>query len=372
MAALVAGGGWAVTLANRHTAAKATPQATPTPSAAVATATATPTPLPVPPPAGVDLLWRQAGPDVDRLEALDWSGQVVGGIALPASTENLGGVQPSGDGQRLLIERDADFTVVTAQGIEVAHVSGDGGRTRVQWSDGNHLCAVHQTGEFTADVQLITIGGSTRTVTSLHWPSGDGGPQVDLCSIAADVAVLTVSLGDDAAGHIEELKVVRLSTGAVLRDLHPPGVTDCGRNACGLPGALSMVSASGDGRLLAETRWFPVEVSTATTDIVDTMSGRIQGHVHGIVRGFSADNASVFTDDGMVNWRTGHVTHLTPDCCGELLAVHGRDVLLAVPGGPPPTRDATGATGPYPPSIIVLLHADGSRLQLACCGAQIL
>src|SRR5579884_211168 len=370
LVAAVAGGGWAVTLANRHTASTGPSHARPGPTADVAAATAAPTPVPTPPPPGIDLLWREAGPDVERLDALDWTGQVRGALALPASTYHLGGVSPSADGQRLLLEQDGDYTVLSAQGVAVAHFPGDSGNLLPAWADDEvHLCAVERTGDTSADVLLVTLGGSNRRLTSLHWPLGDGGPNIVVCNVRSDLLVVQVSLGDDAAGHVEEIETVRISTGAVLHDLHPPGMVTCGRDVCGLPGTLSTVTGSPEGHLLAVAPHVDVVATTTRTAIVDTLSGRTLGHVDGFVHAFSDDGAAVYTDSGVIDWRTGRATHPTPACCGDVVATHGGDMVIALPGGPPPTRDASGVTGTYPPPILVLLRADGTQVQLGCCGA---
>jgi hypothetical protein len=312
---------------------------------------------------------------VSQIEAIDWSGQVRGGLVLPGSMYALGTVIPSPDGQRLLIEHNSAYSVLSAQGQVVASFPGSNTREWVGWSDDDaHVCAVRNTGDTAADLLLMTAGGPTRKVTSIHWPRGNGGPSAEVCSVANDVAVLSVSLGDDAAGHVVEIKVVRLSTGAVLRDLHPPAPDFSGPEPRPAPGALVDVTGSPDGRLLALRPYTAMDATTANTSIVDTVSGRTVGHVNALVFGFTGDDSAVLSYAGRIDWKTGRTTGRVAGCCGPALAVrHGSaDVVVSVDSGPQPTPDARSVWPAAPPQDVMLLRTDGTTLRLACCGATIL
>jgi hypothetical protein len=221
---------------------------------------------------------------------------------------------------------------------------------------------------------LLTVGGTARKVTSTSWHGGNGGLMVDVCNVSSDLAVLSLSLGDDNAGHVVEIKVVRLSSGAVVRDVHPPGIDLSGPTPRAVAGALTGVIGSPDGRLLALQPWTPMDGTTAGTAIVDTVSGREVGHVDGSVSAFSGDGATVFTDRGRADWRTGRLTTAPRDCCSGVVVVRpgSADAVVSVASGPPPTPDARGSTPSGPPPDILLLRGGGSTVRLACCGASIL
>ncbi|HEV7678114.1 MAG TPA: hypothetical protein VGQ42_06065 [Candidatus Dormibacteraeota bacterium] len=379
---LIAGGSWVAAVTKHHNTGSSAQTATPTPWPIITAEPETPAPTPVPtvppspPPQGVELLWRTVPDQGDRLEAIDWSGQVRGGLLLPADRNKLGSVVPSVDGQRLLVSVSGTDTVMSAQGRTLFSLTSESNRDFRTWSDdGNHLCDVRSTGDTSAQVFLVPLGSQPRLLTSLRWPQGDGRLQVLVCSVKQDVAVVSIDLGDDMAGHVWDIKVVRLSTGATIRDVHPPEFADHGGNLTPLPGTLSQVSASPDGRLLALTAWTEPDSHSAPTDIVDTLSGRKLGHVNGWVRSFSGDGAEVLIETQVLNWRTGKTVHAPAGCCGSIGPARpgSAGIVVGIASGPVPTPGtASSPAQSPPPDDMVLLRPDGSTLHLTCCGQTIL
>jgi hypothetical protein len=352
----------------------------PTPPSQVAAALATPapttmpTPTPEPPPAGIDLLWRTVPGDAHRIEAIDWSGTLRGGLAIDPSRDVL----PTADGQRLLVGSAdrTEETVLTAQGQTVARMPVDPKVGEWSWADnGDHLCGLLRSAEAaSAQLEVVTVGGQARAVATMTWPGGDGGASLVACSLASDLAVVSVFLGDDDAGHVADYRVIRISTGRTVRDVHPPAPDFSGPAPRSAPGALAAVFASGDAKLLVLTPYTGMLERVPTRElIVDTVSGRVLGHVTGSFLGFSGDDSAVVTETGRVNWRTGRVTGTVPRCCDGLAGTRpgSADVIVSVATGPPSTMNAGLSAGP-PPVDFVLLRADGTTLRLACCGQVIL
>jgi len=340
--------------------------------------TVLPTPTAVPPPAGIDLLWRTVPGDAHRIEAIDWSGAVRGGLALDTAVDPSRDVLPTADGRRLLVGSvgGTEETVLTAQGRTVARMPVDPKVGAWSWADnGEHLCGLLRSPEAaSAQLEVVTVGGQARTVATITWPGGDGGAYLVACSMASDLAVISVSLGDDSAGHVVDYRVIGISTGRTVRDVHPPAPDFSGPEPKPVPGALDSVSASADAKLLVLAPYTARPYSgPARVQIVDAVSGRALGHVTGFVQGFSGDDSAVVTETGRVNWRTGRATGTVPRCCDGLYGTRpgSADVIVSVATGPPPTMNAGGSSAP-PPDDFVLLRADGTTLRLACCGSRIL
>jgi hypothetical protein len=371
-----------VAAVRNHHGPRASSSPTPPPQVAAAVATpaptAMPTPTPVPPPAGIDLLWRTVPGDAHRIEAIDWSGAVRGGLALDTAVDRLHGVLPTADGQRLLVG-SADMseeTVLTAQGRTVARMSVDPKVGEWSWADkGDHLCGLLPSPQApSAQLEVLTVGGQARTVATMAWPAGDGGAYLVACSMASDLAVVSVSLGDDSAGHVVDYRVMRISTGRTVRDVRPPAPDLSGSEPKPAPGALDSVSASADAKLLVLAPYTARPGSGPSREqIVDAVSGRVLGHVTGFVQGFSGDDSAVVTEAGRVDWRTGRITGTVPRCCDGLYGSRpgSAEVIVSVATAPPATMNA-GASPTPPPDDFVLLRADGTTLRLACCGARLL
>lgn len=331
-----------------------------------APSTATPAP-PSPPPGNVDLLWRTVAGSDSVIEALDWTGAVRGRLALPRTRDHLGELVPSPDGQRLLLGVDGNAEAISAQGQVLGIWSDD---TEVWADDSRHLCTLEQRVEDgrnggSEHVVLRGLDGTERTVTTVSWPVGDGGPEVVACSEAHDLVAVRVALGDDSAGHVVEIKVARLSTGAVLRDVHPPEPRSTGTRFVATPGSLDGVVGSPDGHLLALTPYTGSMGQDPVVDqVVDTATGRVLGHVKGWVFGFNGDGSLAFTTVGAVDWRTGRVVW-TPKAASQGVSDSrpGRAEAVVVDGV------ASSAELAYD---YLLLRPDGSTLRLACCGVTVL
>ena len=362
---------------NRPTASASTPvpvlTADPTP-----TPTSEPTLASSPPPSGIRLMWRAVAADSPVIEAVDTSGAVRGRLVLQSSDATFQ-AKPDHDGQRLLMGSDGAYHVLSAQGVNLGTLpAASFGDLQPTWSDDDtHFCGmVTDSAGQSARLVLAGLGLGPRVVSSFSWPMGDGGAQVDACSVRNDVAVVHVSLGDDAAGHVVEYRVVRLSTGHTIRDVRPPAPNFSGPDPRPAPGALSYVRASADGRRMALTSWADMNVSDPRTAILDTVSGREIGHINGYDITFTAGDTAVDLGSMRSDWQTGRVTVMPRRCCGPTGAARlgDEDLVVQISGGPPPTpsKSPGQAEGPYPPSIYLLLHPDGSLVRLAWGGARLL
>lgn len=389
-ALLFGGGGTGVVLLNHHQTHKVSttvPTSPPIPAdwkgglVTVAPDTPTPSPspppLPMPPPTGIDLLWAIRQGDESTMEAMDWSGKMRGRFVLPATRYNLGDVSPSPDGQRILISIDSKDHVFSAQGRDLGQLPGESFFRGIVWADNDaHFCGLRTgpTQYTSAQLVLTSLGGSERTVSSMHWPEGDGGARLLACSMKSDLAVLSVALGDDSAGHIVEYKVVRLSTGATIRDVHPPEPDWTGANGPrAVPGSLDRVAASGDGRLLGLEPYSPdMEVHPADIQVVDAVSGRVLRHVTASSVDFTGDDSAVVTDTARIDIATGRSTAVPARCCHGISAARPGSSDVVVATGPPPTPGSSSQPAEPPPDDYVLWRADGSTLKLACCGETII
>jgi hypothetical protein len=387
-ALLFAGGGTGVALVHHHQSHKVStmePTSPPIPAdwkgGLVTLAPDTPTPSlppPVPPPAGVDLLWATVPGDDTTIQAIDWSGKVLGRLTLPASRNQLGDVAPSPDGQRILISIDSKDHVFSAQGRDLGQLPGESFYKGFAWADDDtHFCGLRSgpTQYTSAQLVVTSLGARERTVTAMHWPEGNGGARLLACSMKSDLAVLSVGLGDDSAGHIVEYKVVRLSTGATIRDVHPPAPDWTGNEPRPVPGSLDLIIASGDGRLLAlEPYSGNMEVHAADIPVVDAVSGRVLRHVTASSVDFTGDDSAVVTDTARIDIATGRSTAVPARCCHGISAARpgSSDVVVAIATGPPPTPGTSSQPADQPPDDYVLWRADGSTLKLACCGITII
>jgi len=343
-----------------------------TPAPPTSASTPVPSRPPVPPPQGVRLIWRTVATNNTMLEAIDSSGTRRGALVLPRSLPKLGDITPSPDGQRLLVSMDGQYRLLSAQGADLGLVPGASDNSSVSWSDDDrHLCEMVRDTDTASHLVLLTLGAKPRTITAMGWPPGNGGAGLAACSVASDLAILSVSLGDDDAGHVVEYRVVRLSSGRTVRDVRPPAPNFSGAALRPVPGALGEVAASADGTRLALTAWTRMDATRPVTTIVDTLSGRAVGSLHGGDIAFTADDTAVELGSLQTDWRTGRVTTMPPRCCSGTPRSGGGDVIIEIPTGPPPTP-TSGVIGPPPPSIVALLHPDGSLVQLACCGATVL
>ena len=346
-----------------------------------APATLTPSQPPdVHPDTGVALLWATVPTNDQVLAAVDWSGVVHGRLTLPVPRSQLGTIIPSPDGQRLLLDSYNDAVHVwSAQGRDLGAVGGTVDDS--SWAgDDTHVCAASREAEETsAQLSLVTIGGRTRAVTTMHWPQGNGGMRVVACNVSSDLAVLSVSLGDDNAGHVVEYKVVRLSTGATLRDVYPPGPRYDGKNFQDTPGALWDITASADARFLILTPYAADSmVRPQTLQVADTVTGRVEGHFTAEEAEFAGDSSHVLADSNLLDWRTGRSVAIPGRCCPAYVAVRpgSSDFAVSIPTGPPPTPNGSSTfsdpNAQPPPDDYVVLRADGSTAKLACCGSVIL
>jgi hypothetical protein len=310
------------------------------------------------------------------LAAYDWSGTSRGSFTLPAPPTQLGEIRPSPDGQRLLMSMPDDtLHVFTAQGADLGRLGAGSKVHDVQWAgDDTHFCTMSSDPSYTSStLGFVTLGANPRTLTSLHWPEGNGGARLEACSAASDLAVIVVSLGDDDAGHVVEIRVVRLSTGATLRDVHPPEPDFSGPEPRPVRGALWDATSSADGRLLLLMPWAAdPAVHRLDWQIADSVSGRVLAHVSASNADLVGNGRWLLTDGHLLDWRTQATIPAPPRCCDGVLAVDlaGDAVVTGIATGPPPTPVPPGGVGTEPPpDDLVILHVDGRVDRLACCGA---
>ena len=375
---LVATVGASAAVARHHSPKPAaTAVATPLPSnsataAPFATSTPVPTPTPQPPPAGIKLYWRTVVHGTSDIEAVDSFGIVRGRLTLPMPAD-IGDVTSSPDGQRLLLKDPEHYTVMSAQGRTLGVVPADVVRDGLTWADDNqHFCSQENNPDDTqTQVFLVGIGGQPRRITTMSWPQGDGGAQLLACSMHSDLAVLRVALGDDEYGHVVEYKVVRISSGQVVRDVFPPQFDTSSKTPRAVPGMIGMVSASGDGRRLALTPWAPMGAPLPTSTIVDAVTGSVLGRMRSYDITFSDDDAAFDLTTMRTAWQTQTVTAMPRRCCAPKTA-GDEDLIISIQTGPPPTQSPTGGTEVPPPDTFALLHPDGTVVRLAWGGANLL
>ena len=363
----------------RHHSAKpaATVVATPSPSSSATAApsvtpTPVPTPTPQPPPAGIKLYWRTVVDNTSDIEAVDTSGIVRGRLALPMAAD-IGSVTSSPDGQRLLLKDTTSYTVMSAQGRRLGFLPAAVMGARLMWADDSlHLCSLQNNpGNTQTQVFLVGTVGSPRRITTMSWPSGDGGAETLACSVRSDLAVFRVFLGDDEAGHVIEYRVVRISSGQVVRDVFPPGFDTSSKTPRALPGTIGIVSASSDGRRLALTPWVAMDAPQPTSTIVDTVTGSVLGHMRATEITFSDDDAVFDLGTMRTAWQTQTVTAMPRRCCAPK-PTGNEDLIVSIPTGPPPTQSPTYTYQATPPDTIALLHPDGTVVRLAWGGANLL
>lgn len=296
---------------------------TPSPSPA---ATAAPAPVRVAGPLNVPdstpvIPFRDTGSDV-LIAAVAWSGGQPGLLGVPAPVQGRGSASP--DGSRFLL--DAGRTsVYDRHGSKVGDVPLIGKTVGTWADDSRHLCAMRYSGTATSAADGPTTlvvsqpGEAARDVAQVGRLQAQSGPSVMACSIVADTAVVTQSI----MGNTQEIWMVRLSTGAVLA--HHTYATDSTSS--------TMVTASRDGALLAETRQpFPAGSGPTTTSIRRTADRSELARVDGRVAGFSWDGelAVILNDSGtgasVVRWRTGETLWTAPPG-------HSVGPVLAEPNG---------------------------------------
>jgi len=220
------------------------------------------------PPSDRPLIWfREADSFAPLvLRATDWTGRVVGRLAVSCSTCE---VLDSPDGQRLLIGNQytpelaaISDHVFDSAGHALTAVDG----YEAQWADDSrHLCALRTTStlnspEADAAVDVIdATHGSVRTVARARAgadPSHAGTWSLLRCAIKADRAVLTYSYQG-----VRALRVVRISTGATV-------LSRDGGESGGAPPTVENLVVSGDASLAVENLT-PIGIR-----VIDLGSGR--------------------------------------------------------------------------------------------------
>lgn len=302
------------------------------------------------PPTGRPLLWFRDDsttlPFV--LRATDWSGRVLGRLALSCGTC---GVLPSPDGQRLLIgdQLTADAAlgmdrVFSSTGRLISSVDG----YEAQWADdGRHLCTTRARGGV-EDLRVIdTNTGRSRVAASFPVAqlAGPNGAAALLgCDVSADRALIAFT-----SGGLRALMAVRLSTGVPLYTHLEPPVG--GRCACDI----TTVAVSGDGTLgvenLASGAVRPIDVATGgELPVTRSWYGR------GPVIGLSWNGALAVTPIGVYTFPAGQTLWQAP-LPAYMLPVASRpasdDVLLSV-------WESSSVNGRP-----IVVHLDGSAVHLS-------
>lgn len=273
-----------------------------------------------PPPAGAALVWYStipatgANPPSATQVALDWNGQVLGEL------HGANVVSQSPDGSRLFIPGIG----ITDQSGRLLALPPSSKGGIVPWSDDSrHLC-VTQTADGTlpsgngepAWLFAGSIDGPLHPVAQFGSFGGQSGASSIACSFLADRAVLA----QFAIYGITEVRVIRLSTGAVLFDHRS---------------SQESVVASHDGSYLAET-------TSNVTLIRRTSDGKVVAQLTSQkVIAFSWDGTRVITlplvsVDGkdeahLVDWQHNQILWRLPlePGAADLATVY----TLAQPGG---------------------------------------
>ena len=268
--------------------ASATPA--PAPPATAAPAPATPSPpafAAAPPPAGGRYVWYRRGelqvPGVQRLDAVDWSGRHAGTAVLRASGLPI----QSPDGEEFLDPGVSPPAVLAMDGSPLGDVGPAGS---VMWADDSrHLCTLTTSagpGDGPAPVDLAygAPGGIRRAVRFSGPRSGDSGWSLAACSASADRAVVLLGVGIMAT----EARVIRLSTGATLADLHEAD-----------SGALSGGVTSHDGR------WQYQDRVDGLARLRDLTTGATAGRATGTGAAFSWDATETLIEAQSGNANSG-------------------------------------------------------------------
>ena len=277
-------------------------------------------------------------PSGSRMLEMDWSGRVLGSVAA------AGFAIPSADGSKFLRTGDQPSIEDWRGHIISPFDPGLSDYSLAVWADDNgHLCGVQYSpngaaGSSKASVWILTPGQTPRVIASVD--TAGSAPAVQACSVANNRVVIATGAfphwppGGTRYLITTEVTALNLSTGAVeYHHVYPQGNMG-GQLEVGPPGNWMLVTASPDGRYLAETAVF-----SRVTEIRDLTTGRVITTLPGSVIGFSSDGTRVvdvitgagLSETGVMTWVDQHLIWQTPGgSTGVLSRPRSSDLVIAV------------------------------------------
>jgi hypothetical protein len=288
----------------------------------------------------------------------DWNGKQVG--IYPPSVQPI---YVSDDGSLLAgTTNGKTWQIWDRQGKPLSQVSSFG-----DWSkDGAHVSCNLVLGNRSATITTIDFRDPAHPSTrSIKVDTGNAPPlqrnwaPFSACSAVHDrmVAVgqeVQTGVRGPSSSRFTEVDVIQLSTGRVLSR----------RALSAAPGVIG-VAISPDGKYLAET------YGLTRTDVLDLDTGKVAGHVTGVICGFSGDDSlallgacgewNLGKTASVIAWRTGHIVWSVP----------GSALIKAIK---PDAPDLAIFFQTVPPSgsgisnRVVIVHADGTTIDLPHTG----
>jgi len=318
-----------------------------------ASATAKATSTPVSPPG--DLIYVQ-DPTAPRMLELDWSGKAVGWVA----AQGFGGA--SQDGSRFLHAGD-QLVVEDWRGHVLGKLDLDPSSYGLSvWADdGVHLCGITfppNAGPDSGQGRLwVGAPGETGRFVG---PVGQAGSDaaVMTCSLRNNRAIVASNLmphwppGATRYLITADIQVINLTSGAIEYQHQYPLGNLGGQLEVGPRGDWVLVSASPDGRYLAESGVF-----NGTTIIRDASTGKQLSSLPGSVIGFSSDGSRVVANIGSGGSAEAQVLTWTD----ERVLWHASGIAQATQARPDSTDILIGmALAGGNASDLVVVRRDGS------------
>jgi len=291
---------------------------------------------------------------------MDWSGKVR------ASVSAQGFSTPSPDGSRFIRATDR-LTVEDWRGSSLGPLDVDPTSYGLSaWADdGVHICGITfrsnsgpDTG--TGSLWIAAPGEKSRIVGPVGKPGSD--PAVAICSIKNNRAIIAGGLtahwppGGTSYLITSEIQVVDLSTGAIEYEHQYPLGNLGGQRENGTRGDWVLVTASHDGRYLAESGVF-----NGQTTVHEVPSGRELVSLQGSVCGFSWDGSLVAASVTVGGTTESHVISWTD----QRVIWHGSGVAQSAVARPDSSdlligRSATAGDW----SDLVVVRADGTSTEV--------
>jgi hypothetical protein len=223
---------------------------------------------------------------------MNWSGKVLGSV----SAQGFG--RPSPDGSRFFRTTDR-ISVEDWREHALGALDGDASSYGLgSWADdGQHFCGIafppgSGPDSGTGSLWIAAPGEKRRTVGHVGKPGSD--PAVAACSVKNNRAIVAGGLephwppGATRYLITGDIEVVNLSTGAIEYEHQYPLGNLGGQLETGTRGDWVLVTASPDGRYLAESGVFD-----GKTTIREAPTGKALTTLLGSVRGFSWDGSRV-------------------------------------------------------------------------------
>ena len=272
--------------------------------------------------------------DAGLLHGVDWSGRVSGRLRLSGSVDTAA-IRPSPDGSRIAV----GDVVFGSSGTRIGTVGVPTAKSQAIWADDSqHLCGLLDPSGNVVDgtrevLEYLTPGAPPRPVTNVGAIGGQQGSSLVACSAVSDQVIVEHAVID----HLDEVLVIRLSTGEVLATHQYGQPPSCAPSTplCGAAVEVNSLAASPDGHLVAENYLDGHSV------LRDLASWRVLGRLPTMITRFSWDGSRVMTVAGTAgqpsgtvrDWATGR-TLLGPVVASSFLARPGQsDVMVPGLGG---------------------------------------